>query len=191
MKPLAAALLVVAFLQCATMKAQDAKPGPMRSVYVEYFGTGGLYSLNYEYRIRSAAFRIGGEAMNMFANNYNDDRSLMTAMPISLLLLTNPNAGRTMEVGVGYTPTWGARGYDRNEGTRKPADLVEYDYDGFPTVQIGYRWQPRQDALLFRADLTLLYLSEVHDARGGYKSSFLQPWFGLSLGYTFKGRSKE
>ena len=161
----------------------------MQSAYAEYFGTGGLYSLNYEYRLRSAAFRVGAEAMNMYANSYNNDRSLMTALPMSVLLLTNPQAGRTMEIGIGYTPTWGDRAYDRNEGTRKPKDVVAYNYDGFATMQIGYRWQPRYDAFLFRVDATFLYLSEAHDKKGGYRSSFMQPWFGLSLGYTFKKRN--
>ncbi|MEO8591173.1 MAG: hypothetical protein ABI432_17475 [Flavobacteriales bacterium] len=160
------------------VRAQDASPeGLEHSAYFELLGTGGAYSLNYELRYGIVAFRLGGETINGEGGT-----TRLWGVPASVLLLSNPLSNSTAEIGFGYTPTFGPRSYYRDEGTRYPTDLVTYDYDAFPTLQLGYRYQPREKPVIFRIDLTFLFLSEAYDKKGGYSSAHVQPWGGMSIG---------
>ncbi|HRH37137.1 MAG TPA: hypothetical protein PK760_02255 [Flavobacteriales bacterium] len=176
-------ITIVAACCVITSQAQDSvQTRHMQAAYVEFGGIAQAYSFNYEYRIGAFAARVGGGILNTTQSTTGSETVRVASAPIGILFISSEQ-GSAFELGIGYTPTWGDRSYNRNEGRRLPADIVSYSYDGIPNVQLGYRYQVRK-GFLFRVDFTGLYFSEAHD-KEGHDNSFLQPWGGLSLGYTF------
>ena len=189
-KVLLLSLALVAGSLGHVLAQEDVRPHNQHSVYLELLGTGRYYSINYEWRYRPLALRAGAAGMNV-GNNYNKETSNVISIPVGLLLIANPEKNGGIELGFGYTATFGTRSYNINEGTKYPAEIRTYDRDDFPSIQLGYRLQPRSGGLIMRIDATLLYLSAANNKNNEFNAPYLQPWFGFSMGYTFMHRPKN
>ncbi len=127
------------------------------AVYLEIFGPGYLYSVNYDHRIsKNLGFRVG---FTTWAD--------MTGLPIAVNYLKGgPNS--YLEIGLGLTPvdvTLSGRSF-LGGGHGKNALWV--------TGTLGYRYQPQDEGFLFRIGFTPFW---AYDA--------FVPFAGISLGYAF------
>ncbi|MBL7980349.1 MAG: hypothetical protein JNL52_00930 [Flavobacteriales bacterium] len=157
--------------------AQDDRPQSWSSAYAEVFGIAGWYLLNYEYRNNWWAMRVGTSV-------WNGQEGYVLALPVSAMVIIDPASARTLEFGVGYVPSWGERSYDRNGSGHAPENLELYRFDHWPAFQFGYRSQPGPGRFLFRANLTVLNVSDIRELRGIYPLPDVHLWFGASIGYT-------
>lgn len=154
-------------------EAADREPGARNAVYFELGGNALLYSLNYERRLRDG---LAGRAGFMFIALQGTDRDTGESADVSLALipvmingLLGDGAGR-LELGIG--PVFGLAG---GSVTDVEGSDIEFSGVGLAgvTSAIGYRYQPLDGGLVFRAGLVPFY------------SARPQLWAGLSLGYAF------
>lgn len=155
-------LFLVLVLTSASAKAQSAKDSTSHfcrdAIYVELGGSGGLYSVNYDYRItKEMNFRIG------LAASYN-----AIAFPIIASCLVGGHANH-FEIGIGTTVQFSSavngRSLFRKGEIRRLA---------IGTALIGYRYQPDSGGFVFRIDYTPLFTFGLFES-----------WGGISLGYAF------
>ena len=139
-------------------------------VYIEAGGNALLYSVNYERMI------IGGLTARVGAGfipawfpwvDEDDDGALLTVVPVQLSFVFGPG-NHHMEMGAGAT--FGNASVDIG-------DLEGSESWVFGTGTVGYRYQPPEGGIVFRATLTPLFL-EVLDED-------MFPMIGLSLGRSF------
>lgn len=154
---------------------QGAAPPPAtarNAIYAELGGNGLLYTLNYDRRIRN---HVTGRAGLMFISlsGTDEDGSRVEAtvafVPLMVNRLIGSGAGR-FELGIG--PVFGFAGGEIDDVEDED---VEFTGLGLAAVSstIGYRYQPLDGGLVFRAGLTPFY------------SGSLQVWGGLSIGVAF------
>ena len=171
--------LLATFASATALHAQELAadaPEPLttarNAVYFELGGNGLLYSFNYERRFRddlaarAGLMYIGAEGTTTEGESANVDVLLV---PLMLNWLMGDGSGR-FELGVGpLFAVAGASGTDI-EGT-------EFSGSGFGpagvTSTIGYRYQPVDGGIVFRAGLVPFWSGDP------------QLWGGLSLGYAF------
>ena len=135
----------------------DAQPAPHWKIghgaYFEALGPGVLYSVNYELRVESVAFRVGYSAWQFCFLSCADIRSYPLA--VTALPGTGPHY---LEVGAGATPMH-----------------FEHEQHLLLVPQLGYRYMPRKVGFLFRATLTPI----ITRSRGQW---YFLPFAGLSFG---------
>jgi hypothetical protein len=139
------------------------------SIFVEAFGSGLLYSVNYDRIIRDRfSVRIGLGYLSDHVFGPGHSWSML-----SIPLMGNLLLGRTshrLELGAGVTFVRSLGENDEvgsNDPTRSEVTVVA-------TANVGYRYCPTDGGFNFRAGFTPLLNA----------SGFL-PWGGISLGYGF------
>ena len=171
--------ITLAFLTClmvaAPASSQDAAPEPeaRNALYFELGGNALLYSLNYERRLRDAVSARAGFMFLAVEGTDNDTGQSADAkvalIPLMINGLLGDGAGR-LELGIG--PIFGLA-----SGSVSDVEGTQVDFSGLGfagvTSTIGYRDQPSDGGIIFRAGLVPFYSGEP------------QLWGGLSLGYAF------
>lgn len=163
-------IVMILFFSFPPLYAQDPPEIFKRNaIYFELFGQGGLYSINYDYRIKEeisirAGFTSWG--IGVFENNFH-----FTGFPIMLNYLSGKRSGH-LEAGVGFIPaTVSFHGGDSN-----PFFILEGEGSStrvLGTATLGYRFQPLQGGFVFRAGLTPFFADGV------------RLFGGASVGYAF------
>lgn len=171
------------------------------SVYAELFGQGFAGSLNYDLLFNSTgnwkrSFTIGVVAV---PRSFDFGDGAYIGVPVSYNWLYGKKRS-FLELGIGLTTqavdnyVYPGAGF---EGSRQAFSSI-YTYI---TPKLGYRFQPYKSGLFFRATLTphIALVNTNWSTRSGSLTSssyFFNnvlnlgnrafPWFGVSLGYTFK-----
>jgi hypothetical protein len=153
--------LALLLLGCMTLASAQVQPNEIKknNLYLEMFGSSGLYSVHYD-RILPTPSRwiqfTAGAGLSLYNNTALD-------LPVHASLLLGPRSGR-LELGGGIQP-----------------EIYYYSEDASETQlmyfsRIGYSYQRRQGGLHFRFGVTPLYYPKVN-----WKSS----WVALAFGWTF------
>lgn len=139
------------------------------TVYGEFLGRGGFYSINYDRLFvvkekTKISLSVGFSTLNNFRIHY---------YPIGLsVLLGNKHH---LEFGPGITVV---------EGEFGTADFksVEYQIYSSYTFLLGYRFQKKEGGLMFRPSYLVGFSSNDVADRDIYH------WLGFAIGYTFKNK---
>ncbi|MDX9947531.1 MAG: hypothetical protein RBS38_09210 [Bacteroidales bacterium] len=150
--------------------SQDIK-APKNSLYLEVFGSGGLYSINYERQVSSNLYGRFGlatfKAIDFMGDGPEvDDR--ITTFPVMIAYLSGDGKNH-FEIAGGML--FGVK--SEEEVNYKIIDLIAF---------IGYRYQPPVRGLIFRVGFTP-FLSLDNDAT--YPDNDFFPSAGISIGYHF------
>jgi len=138
-----------------------------RAIFLEGLGNGLTYSLNYDTRFGPGAAGLGGRGGIGF---FQVQGVNITSLPFVLNYLLGNNS-HYFEFGVGATIlTFGTR----NNGSISRAELDRATGIG-ATLSLGYRYQPMDGGLMFRAGL-----APIFDRTGT-----LPFWPQISVGYAF------
>lgn len=164
-------LTAVCFMLSITNgNSQEPKPAK-NSLYIEVFGSGGLYSINYERQISSYLYGRFGlatfKAIDFLGDGTeSDDR--ITTFPIMIAYLSG-NGKSHFEIAGGML-----LGIKSEEDVNyKIIDMIAF---------IGYRYQPPVKGLLFRVGFApMLSL----DNEANYPDDNFFPSAGISIGYHF------
>lgn len=137
------------------------------TLYMELFGNGLTYSLNYDMRFSGKPDGLGGRVgIGYFAI---DGISLAT-VPLMVNYLMGKN-GKYFEVGAGATYLSAA---DR-QNSNPTGSPINRGTGWLGSLSFGYRSQPIDGGFLFRAGLTPFF----------DRSSFMPFWPQVSVGYAF------
>lgn len=139
-----------------------------QSIFVEALGSAGLYSVNYDRRLRSGndgvGLRLGLGAGTLYSDNRDNIKRYIT-FPFMVNYIAG--TGRSgIEGGIGITPGW---------APSKPVDDPRTSV--WANLNLGYRFQPIKKGLMLRA-----IWSPMLNFNGGSDPS----WAGVSVGYSFK-----
>jgi hypothetical protein len=133
------------------------------AMYMEIGGQGVLYTLNYDYRFaKFFAARVGFTHYTI-PNFFFSDLTV-TAFPIMGEFLVGGKE-HFFEIGLGIMPTIGESSFHFFSSSKSAV---------VGTANIGYRYQPSDEGLLFRASLPIFVTSTGVGA-----------WGGVSFGYAF------
>ncbi|MFO8233263.1 MAG: hypothetical protein R6U20_11415 [Longimonas sp.] len=144
--------------QAAAQSEMDVEAN--NSIYTELGGTGFLYTLNYDYRInRDWSARLGAMRAGAFGVTF-------TNIPLTASYLWGTN--HNLEVGLGAMYLGVSLDTEGDDFGGISDDTVA------GTAIIGYRYQPTDGGIIFRAGIT--------PAFGDFG---IVPWGGLSVGYSF------
>ena len=150
--------------------SQEIKPSK-NSVYFEFFGNGGLYSINYERELASKLYgRIGFSTFDYsnILGSGSESPSRVTVFPVMITYLSG-NGKNHFEISGGML-----FGLETETGASNAiVDLTAF---------IGYRYQSSANGFLFRLGITPFYSLDnaAHYPDQGYLTSA-----GLSLGFCF------
>jgi len=140
------------------------------AIYLELFGSGILYSLNYDYRFADFfAVRAGLEYIPLTSNNGDASLSVsLFAIPLMAYYLLNYNSVN-LELGVGATIFTGNISLSiKNSGISGNSSGV------MPVGDIGFRFEPKTGGFMFKIAYTP-FLETIHQ---------IIP-FGFAFGYAF------
>ena len=198
-----ATILILAFLAFSTPSFSQESEVPVKNkhtVYAELFGQGFSGSLNYDLLFNSnrkwkRSFTIGVVAVPRSAG-FGDGAYL--GVPVSY----NWHYGKKrshLELGIGLTTQFiDSYQFTQNGELSKTLFANMYTY---VTPKLGYRFQPYKSGLFFRATLTphIALVNTNWNTRNGTLTtsndffrnvvnlgSPVLPWFGVSVGYTFR-----
>ncbi|MNU52185.1 hypothetical protein D3C71_411910 [compost metagenome] len=197
-------ILLLAYLAFGTPIFSQENETPIKNkhtVYLEIFGQGFSGSLNYDLLFNSdrkwrTSLTTGIIAIPR-SLGFGDGTYL--GIPVSYNWLYGKKRN-LLELGIGLTTQLG-EGYSFENGsigTPKKSLSALYTYI---TPKLGYRFQPDKHGVFFRATLTphLALVNTRFSARNGslttnhtFFQNFMNvgygafPWFGASIGYTFK-----
>ena len=138
-----------------------------QSIFVEALGNGGLFSINYDRRIRSGndgfGLRLGLGAGTLYTDSKDNIKRYIT-LPFMVNYIAG--TGRSgIEGGIGITPGW---------ASSKPVD--DSRTSAWANLNLGYRFQPIKKGLMLRA-----IWSPILSFNG-----YLDPsWAGVFVGYGF------
>ncbi len=170
------------------------------TVYAELFGQGFSGSLNYDLLFNSKrkwkrSFTIGIVAVPRSAG-FGDGAYLGIPVSYNWLLGTKRSF---LELGIGLTTQFiDSYKYSENGEGSKTLFASMYTY---VTPKLGYRFQPYKSGVFFRATLTphIALVNTNWNTRNGAlftSNNFFRnvvnigspvlPWFGVSVGYTFR-----
>jgi hypothetical protein len=152
--------------------SQDFAPN---AIYVELFGNGLLYTVNYDRLISpSTGFRVGFEYIGINGGTDADGNSIsasLLAIPATFNYFIGSINSRGMmsssklELGLGIIFVHAGASYGGISGAGSGVG---------GTATVGYRLQPSDGGFVFRIGLTPVFVL-----------SDFQIWGGLSLGYSF------
>lgn len=141
------------------------------TIYLEAFGNGGIYSINYDRIVFSKKlFKISGRVGVSYIP-YPLSYTNIFFYPTELNFLCGKK--HYGELGIGYTPVF--RLYKKNL-------FKIYDFYSYTGIRIGYRFQKNEGGFFVRAGL--MYVIKLFNDYSNNKG--LPLWFGLGLGYTLK-----
>lgn len=149
--------------------AADGQPPAKNALYLELFGNGFAYTVNYERRLGDDVWlRIGFERVTWNEGGLFTERKTrrMTAVPLMVSRLFGSRGGR-LELGLGVVP---------NTLTGISA-----------TGTAGFRFQPQDGGILFKVGFTPIYPFYAYESESEYEedSRKFLPWLGLSLGWAW------
>ncbi len=152
------------------------------TLFFELGGTAFFYSVNYDLILKqwnnfSINSRIG--IMVLPEVSYNRNYSYSIALPMQLSGLYGKKNSK-FELGIFLTQwTYIPSKFDKLYFD----DKNEYGYH--KGINIGYRYQKKQGGLFFRIYFLASYFENGYD-KNNFLISYLLPWGGVGLGYTFK-----
>jgi hypothetical protein len=157
------------------LDASSAVPTPKRaaqsSVYVELFGNGVFYSLNYDrYILDRVIARVGAGYVNL-AQTEGDGRVTRTDV-VTVPIVVSTVLGETdhkLELGAGVLSL-----YSTQDLSFGPHEARGEELELAGTAVLGYRYSPRNGGITLRAGYTPVL------GRGGYAH-----WGGVSAGGVF------
>ncbi|MHA7128474.1 hypothetical protein [Algoriphagus namhaensis] len=138
-----------------------------RGVYVELFGNGLFYSVNYDQRFDR---RLDGLGYKVGISYLAVDGVAVATVPFGLNYLLGKD-GKYFEMGLGGTYL---AGVDRTN-TFASSDERNFGDGMIGTMTFGYRREPTDGGFLFRASMTPVFGS----------GTFWPLFFGVSFGYAF------
>lgn len=165
-----------------------------QAVYLEAFGIGGLYSVNYERMLlQRGDIALAGSVGFTFTpriSGFSDD-SFGPGIPLEINFLYGQN--HHLEFGAGLTTHYVFYRPKGPVGLRVVGnDEFEYIYDdpeeyfiGWASMRVGYRYQKPGSGFLFRLGFTPLL---PFGGSEGTELDFVRtvvPMGGISFGYTF------
>ena len=157
---LKAAMCSIALFLISTSYAQKETIG--KAVYVEAGGAG-LLSINYDMRVTNSQ---GGLGFRAGFGGWSLKNSKAVFVPLGLNWITSKNKKDYFEAGAGGTIV---------SNSNTSAERTSPFYKSFGWLNLGYRRQPAEGGLFWRATLVPIFGS-------GY---FWPYWVGGSVGYTF------
>lgn len=181
-KPFCLLLALCLVLFAVPALAQNTVPPvtAKNTVFVEFLGNGGVYSLNYDriffQRDRfKTSFRVGASLMphkSYVAENYFFSMTL----PVEINGMWGSNRHH-FEAGLGYTPFY----WSRQNTANMPGVRENRRFSNMLISRIGYRYQRPEGGLFFRAAL----MPNYYAAPGARVTYFSWIGGGLSLGKSF------
>lgn len=169
----AAKLKLLTVMLCCMFSSLEAQENQQvfkrNAFYVELLGQGGLYSVNYDYRVnRHFSLRAGFTYVRL---NFFFSDSRVTGFPLMASYLLGKDRGH-FETGMGVMPTWV---HTENPDFSFSSERTSSSALEFSTcLHIGYRYQPPEGGFVFRAGFTPVY-----------SEGEIYPFGGLSFGYAF------
>ena len=165
-------MLVMVLVSPSTISAQTTPDGGNNTFYLELFGNGGLFSVNYEREILSVVrLRIGYGAWTT-DSFFNDAETSVWTIPLTLQA-TRGRGSHHIEFGGGVV--FGHREREQLSGASGAFTSL--------TGIAGYRYQRPGRGFVFRATATPFYgFGEENIA---YPDPGFFPSFGVSFGYGF------
>jgi hypothetical protein len=159
---LAAAVVVAAGAHPQRASAQDTATttAARNSVFVELWGNGFFYSVNYDRKI-SEKFSLRGGLGGWSVDDLILEPAVVAPVLVNSLIgegVHRLELGAGVTTGVRWEPNYGAPGGT----THNPKTIL------MPTATLGYRYQPVESGWLFRASLTPVGTDYI--------------WIGISLG---------
>jgi len=173
-------LLVLPLFCTQTVPAQDKGNSDQyhhsQSVYVEFFGSGGLYSINYDRLLTDhVGFRVG---FGIFDGLWRSPRVNFIGVPVLLNYLVPLSDSHNLELGLGVS-------------MMQLSIISETSDDDFLMAEelvVAYRFQPRDKRLFLRiAAIPFRTTNERGEFDGPYgnRSSSFGLWGGVSVGLSF------
>jgi hypothetical protein len=162
---LAVMLVVLGTRQVSLSQTETPTDLARSAIYLELFGQGGLYSINYEYRfLKNFSARVGFSKWVFPFLIANVD---FTGFPLMVNLLIGGRYAN-LEVGAGVIVVSASATTFFSDKTGSTGPLA------IATGTLGYRHQSVDGGFVFRVGLTPVYLEGE-----------LLPAFGLSFGHSF------
>ena len=154
------------FAQDATLKQQALNSKPQSSFFVELGGQSLVYAFNGDFRLSTSQNNLGIRVGIGYIDVNNES---ITTIPFGLNYLMGKK-GKYFEIGIGSTFL---SGEIFNSGNETGLFTIG-------TMFFGYRSQPLDGGINFRAGMTIVFRASSGD-------SFFIPYYpGLSFGYTFE-----
>lgn len=137
-----------------------------KAIYFELGGPG-LASFNYDMRFSKSDKGLGARVgLGGFSIGSSNERGTAIFIPLALNYIISKDNRNYLELGAGITPVI---------LKETNSDESESFKSSFGHVNIGYRLQPKNGGLLFRASITPVF-----------GKNFLWPYYGgVSIGYKF------
>ncbi|SKB40183.1 hypothetical protein [Daejeonella lutea] len=150
-----------------------------RAIYIDVLGSSPLGSINYDMRLKrhhndGLGFRAGFGLGSFVQSDYTKT-SRYYSLPIGVSYVVGPKR-HGLEAGIGYTAQFLT--------TTTPPDVE--NNSSFANLNIGYRFQPLKDGLLFRLYWTPTFKNNdfYYDQPGD--ANFHTQWAGASIGFSFR-----
>lgn len=158
----------------ATPQHVPAQTSSRNAAYIELLGSGGLYSLNVERRVRDVHIRVGFASWS-FDDSFGAGETDMVTVPFTLSHVRGRD-NHHLESGGGFT--LGHRTFTSAFGEPTTSS-------GFVTLTglVGYRYQKPGPGFIFRALFTPLL--GLGDDDVAYPDRGFTPTMGISFGYAF------
>ena len=135
-----------AILMSIALSAQAPKPRFRKNIFAELGGNGLLFSGNYDMRLKRGAQDGLGFRIGLGGGRIINDAYFTIPFGVNYLL----GAGRSaLEVGLGLTPAH----YRSSTYSNNALHSMDKWY-GLVMLNIGYRFQPLRDGVMFRIDWT-------------------------------------
>jgi len=158
---------------------------PQNTLYVEFLGNGGLYSLNYDHRFSNKVSLRAGISYYSVNNIFNifltSGTFTVLNFPVQVNYLFNFGSSN-IQVGAGITVWSENDNYAYNENfIFGPVIHTDTSYlTLFFNPTIGYRYQPKDGGFFFQASIMSLI-----DPFNSSDKNQLPFWFGIGLGITY------
>lgn len=165
--------------------SQDSNFKKRNSLFLEFLGTNGLYSVNYERKFISSnsnnflAIKLG---TTPFSNLYPGLNSFVNNIMLGYNFGSKLNL---IEVGAGLGTLniWGSKtsfGMGALGAPTLPIKERVNTFEIYPVLGVSYRYQSKS-GFLFKTTATTYYSNKNN---GRYISNF-NPWLGVSIGWSF------
>ncbi|NEU09776.1 hypothetical protein GZH53_15725 [Flavihumibacter sp. R14] len=142
-------------------KARTNSGSHKKAIFFELLGSGMLYSLNYDFRLKPNSNQGFGLRVGLGKGTYTSNEtfgSRYTTLPVNFnYILGNKRSG--LEAGVSFTPEFSFQRFDDQ-------------FNFYSILNLGYRYQPINSGLLFRLAYTPILIGERS-----------HPPIGISVGY--------
>lgn len=170
MKTLLLAVLLLLPASLAAAQGAERVDYPRNAIYAELFGNGGVFSINYDRRIREDLALRAGFASWSSEDFWSDNEISITAVPLMAIWLRGSGRHK-LEAGGGILA-----------GRREETFGDDGSFVSLIGV-LGYRYQREPRGFLFRAGFTPFL--GVSGGEAAYPDEGFTPSAGFSFGYGF------